>query len=460
MPREGGGLKQALSDAESARRVDPVRSESSLRAWLLHFVYDVLWALCGVVTVPWWLTRCMFNRTFRRLVWERLGFSLGTLQVKGDAPRVLVHGVSVGEVKAAQALIFNLEELGYEVVVSATTDTGLVVAAKLYGASRVARFPLDFSPVVSRFLRVVNPDAVLLVELEVWPSFLFVANRIDLPVAVVNGRITERSYESYERLRYLLPQFHRISMFCVQDAEYAERFRALSSEQRLIEITGNIKFDALPVETRAPDAAFRELLLGSFDGAVVVVGSTHEPEELWAVSAWKESFSEAALIIVPRHPERCDALATLLTEDGHKVQRLTELRATQEARVLDGVLLIDTVGDLEEIYGMADVAFVGGTLVDHGGQNMLEPAAVGTAVVHGPSVTNFVQEARLLQSAGASVLVDGPESLGPAVAELLADSALRVAMGERAREAILGQRGATAATLRALGALLPKAGSE
>ncbi|MDE0892545.1 MAG: 3-deoxy-D-manno-octulosonic acid transferase, partial [Planctomycetota bacterium] len=131
-----------------------------------------------------------------------------------------------------------------------------------------------------------------------------------------------------------------------------------------------------------------------------------------------------------------------------------------EVRVLDGVLLIDTVGDLEEIYGMGDVAFVGGTLVDHGGQNMLEPAAVGTAVVHGPSVTNFVQEARLLQSAGASVLVDGPEFLGPAIAELLADPALRANMGERAREAILGQRGATAATLGALGALLPKAGSE
>jgi 3-deoxy-D-manno-octulosonic-acid transferase len=141
------------------------------------------------------------------------------------------------------------------------------------------------------------------------------------------------------------------------------------------------------------------------------------------------------------------------------VQRLTELRDAGVRRDLDSLLLVDTVGDLEEIYCMGDVAFVGGTLVEHGGQNMLEPAAVGKAVVHGPSVENFVQEARLLQGAGASVLVKAPAELGPAIAELLTDPAKRSAMGGRAREAILSQRGATAASLAALGALLPKAGS-
>ena len=446
--------------AEFRERVAPVRIKSSLRAWLLHFTYDALWAICGVITIPWWLTRCLIDRTFRRLVWERLGFSLGSLQAKGGAPRVLVHGVSVGEVKAAQALILGLEEQGYEVVVSATTDTGLEIAAKLYGAGRIARFPLDFSPVVSRFLRVVRPDAVVLVELEVWPSFLLAANRTALPVAVVNGRITERSYERYDHFSYLLPQFHRISMFCVQDEEYAQRFRGLSSEQRFIEVTGNIKFDALPVESREPDSALKELLLGSFDGEVVVFGSTHGPEELWAVKAWEESFRDAALILAPRHPDRCESLALELTEAGHVVLRLTELRAGAMEAQPDAVLLIDTVGDLEEVYRLADVAFVGGTLVQHGGQNMLEPAAVGKAVLHGPNVDNFVQEARLLQGAGASVLIQAPDGLGPAIGELLADESKRTDMGERARKAILGQRGATAATLSALGALLPKAGSE
>jgi 3-deoxy-D-manno-octulosonic-acid transferase len=437
-------------------RADAVRRESSPRAWLLHFVYDLLWVLCAVLSFPWWATRCLTNRTFRRLVWERLGFELKGMQAKGAAPRVLVHGVSVGEVKAAQPLVAGLEERGYEVVLSATTDTGVAVAAQLYGAERVARFPLDFSLVVRRFLRAVKPDAVVLVELEVWPSFLLAANHQHLPVAVVNGRITERSFERYEAFRYLLPQFHRISMFCVQDEEYAARFRALSSEERRIVVTGNIKVDALPRELRAPGEELRRLICGEGTRRVVVAGSTHEPEERWIVEAWEEHFPDAALVLCPRHPERCEELAKAL---GDGVQRLTELRAGAGERDEACVLLVDTVGDLEKTYALADVVVVGGTLVEHGGQNMMEPAAAGCAVIHGPSVENFVQEARLLERAGASRVISGREELGAAVAALLADDDARAEMGERGRAAIEGGRGATRATLEALEALLPKAGS-
>jgi len=438
--------------------VDPIRRASSPRAWLLHFVYDLLWAVCAVASLPWWVTRCILNRTFRRLVWERLGFELKGLLQKGEAPRVLVHGVSVGEVKAAQALVEGLEQRGYEVVISATTDTGIAVASKIYGAQRVARFPLDFSPVVARFLRAIRPDAVVLVELEVWPSFLLAANRLGLPVAVVNGRITARSYERYDAFRYLLPQFHRISMFCVQDEEYAERFRALSSEPRRTVVTGNIKVDALPKEVRAPGEELLCLVAGEGTRQVVVAGSTHDPEERWAVEAWEEHFGGAALALCPRHPGRCEELAEVLSS-GRGVQRLTELRTGGVERDESQVLLVDTMGELEEIYGLADVVVVGGTFIPHGGQNMMEPAAAGCAVVHGPSVENFVQEARLLERAGASRIVTGPEELGPAVAALLADDGARKEMGERGRAAIAGERGATKATLEALEALLPKAGS-
>ena len=439
--------------------MDPIRRASSPRAWLLHFVYDLLWAVCAVASLPWWVTRCILNRTFRRLVWERLGFELKGLLQKGEAPRVLVHGVSVGEVKAAQALVEGLEQRGYEVVLSATTDTGIAVASKIYGAQRVARFPLDFSPVVARFLRAIRPDAVVLVELEVWPSFLLAANRLGLPVAVVNGRITARSYERYDAFRYLLPQFHRISMFCVQDEEYAERFRSLSSEPRRTVVTGNIKVDALPKEVRATSEELLRIVAGEGTRQVVVAGSTHDPEERWAVEAWEEHFGGAALALCPRHPGRCEELAEALSSGGRGVQRLTELRTGGVERDESQVLLVDTMGELEEIYGLADVVVVGGTFIPHGGQNMMEPAAAGCAVVHGPSVENFVQEARLLERAGASRIVTGPEELGPAVAALLADDGARTEMGERGRAAIAGERGATKATLEALEALLPKAGS-
>lgn len=398
----------------------------------------------------------MVNPIFRRLVWERLGFEWKGMRAKGTAPRVLVHGVSVGEVKAAQSLILGLEERGYEVVISATTDTGVDVAEKIYGGDRVARFPLDFSPVVGRFLRSLRLDAVVLVELEVWPSFLLAANRMNLPVAVVNGRITIRSYKRYEAFRYLLPQFHRITMFCVQDEEYAARFRDLSSQSRRIVVTGNIKVDALPVELRVPGAELQRLVCGESSRQVVVAGSTHEPEERWIVDAWRAHFEDAALVLCPRHPDRCEELATRL---GPGVQRLTELRSEGGERDESRALLIDTVGELEEIYGLADVVIVGGTFVQHGGQNMMEPAAAGRAVVHGPSVENFVQEARLLERAGASRVIAGEHELGEAVASLLADDLLRSEMGERGRAAIAGERGATRASLEALEGMLPKPGS-
>lgn len=441
---------------EGGQRAEPVRRESSLRAWLLHFVYDLLWVICALFSSPWWVTRCLINSTFRRLVWERLGFELKKVRAKGAAPRVLVHGVSVGEVKAAQSLVVGLEESGYEVVISATTDTGVDVASKVYGGDRVARFPLDFSPVVRRFLRSLRLDAVVLVELEVWPSFLLAANHTDIPVVVVNGRITARSYERYDAFRYLLPQFHRISMFCVQDEEYAARFKDLSSQARRIVVTGNIKVDALPLELRAPGAEIQQLVCGEASRQLVVAGSTHEPEERWVVDAWRAHFPDAALVLCPRHPDRCDELSVRL---GGRVQRLTELRSKGEERDESRALLIDTVGELEEIYGLADVVIVGGTLVQHGGQNMMEPAAAGRAVIHGPSFENFVQEARLLERAGASRVIAGEHELGATVRELLADDSLRSEMGELGRAAIAGERGATRATLEALEEMLPKAGS-
>ncbi|MCH2106974.1 MAG: hypothetical protein MK291_10065 [Planctomycetes bacterium] len=445
-----------MASKEGGQRAEPVRLESSLRAWLLHFVYDLLWVICALFAAPWWVSRCLLNGTFRRLVWERLGFELRCVRAKGEQPRVLVHGVSVGEIKAAQSLVTGLEERGYEVILSATTDTGIDVAQKLYGAERVARFPLDFSPVVRRFMRVLRLDAVVLIELEVWPSFLLAANHKELPVAVVNGRITARSYKRYEAFRYLLPQFHRITMFCVQDEEYAARFKDLSNGTRRIEVTGNIKVDALPLELRPPGAQLQRVVCGEAARQLVVAGSTHEPEERWIFDAWRADFPEAALVLCPRHPDRCDELSEHL---GPEVQRLTELRAGGEERDESKPLLVDTVGDLEEVYGLADVVIVGGTLVEHGGQNMMEPAAAGRAVVHGPSVENFVQEARLLERAGASRVIAGEEELGGAVRELLADASLRSEMGLRGREAISGERGATAATLAALEGVLPKAGS-
>ena len=410
-----------------------------------------MWLVTIVVASPWWALRCLRDRAFREMVSARLGLGLPAPPAPGARPRVLVHGVSVGEVMGARALVQRLEEAHpeLEVVVSTTTTTGESVARRLFPAHRVVRFPLDLSPVVRRFLARVRPTAVVLVELEVWPNFLRGANRAGVPVAVVNGRITGKSFSHYFLFRHLLPQFGRISLFCVQDEEYARRFEELSRDPRRILVTGNIKADALTIGRREPPAELVRLLGGRPGQPVVVAGSTHEPEERWVAEAWRAAAPGARLVLVPRHPGRAEEVVEALARAGAPAQRLTALRAG-EAPDPSRPAVVDTIGDLEGVYGLADLVFVGGSLVPHGGQNMLEPAAQGRPVLYGPHVANFVQEAALLERAGAARRLAGTDELARALGELLADPAARERMAAAGIAATRAQQGATRLTLAAL----------
>jgi 3-deoxy-D-manno-octulosonic-acid transferase len=369
----------------------------------------------------------------------------------------LVHGVSVGEVKAAQSLVRGLEEEAangeaLEVIISASTATGLKVARDLYPDHLVVRFPVDLSFIVRRFLGRLAPTSVILIELEIWPNFLREANRLGVPVAVVNGRITVESFARYCRFRSLLPQFGRITLFCAQDEVYADRFRTLSAAPTRVLTSGNLKVDGLRVGRRLPKPETLKQM-GPRDGQLVLVGgSTHNPEELLLTQAWRETFPEARLVLVPRHPGRAGEIIRALSQAGEKCQRLSELRAAGQAADAGRPLVVDTIGELEEVYSLADLAFVGGSLVPHGGQNMLEPAAQGVACIYGPHVGNFSREASLLESAGASERLSAAGELGGSCARLLGDGAGREAMGAAALVAVAGERGAAGKTLSALGA--------
>jgi len=444
VPREEP-LKDARAPIPAPLVGDPTPGAAR---FALHLVYDSIWALAFVLCSPWWVTRGLFDRRFRALAIARSFGPLPGPRARGARPRLLVHGVSVGEVKAARPLV---EDLGreYEIVLSTVTDTGFDVARKLYPGLSVARLPFDFSPMVGRFLSGVDPAAVILIELELWPSFLRVCNRRGIPLCVANGRITERSYPRYRLFRRLLPQFARISLFSAQDEEYAERFRLLGADPARVLVTGNIKADGLRTGVREPREEIRRLLGGTAGQQVLVAGSTHAPEERWVVEAWRASAPQARLLLVPRHPERAEGLCAELAEAGVRVQRLTALRAGElpdPARPA----LVDTIGELEQVYALADLVFVGGSLIPHGGQNMLEPAALGRAVVYGPHVGNFVQEAALLERAGASQRLAGQAELGPAFAALLSDSARAQRMGLAGMRAVEEQKGASARTLEAL----------
>lgn len=418
--------------------------------WALHAVYDLAWAFVALVASPWWVYRCARSKRFRAMVWARLGLDLPDLR-SPKRPRVLVHGVSVGEIKGAQALVRELERArpDVDVVVCTTTDTGLDVARRLYPRHTVVRFPLDHSWCVRRFLRRVDPSCVVLVELEIWPNFLRESNRAGVPLAVVNGRITETSFDHYRWFKHLLPQFNRLSLLCVQDADYARRFEELQAARERILVTGNIKVDGLPIGARAPSAELARLLGPRRGQLVIAAGSTHHPEERLVTTAWLASARTTRLILVPRHPERAASVERDLSELGLHPQLLTRLRAG-EASDPDRPAIVDTIGELESVWSLCDLAFVGGSLIPHGGQNMLEPASQGKAAVYGPNVGNFLQEAALLERAGAALRLASADELAPTFERLLASREDRARMGAAGLSAVEAQKGATAVTLDAL----------
>ncbi len=419
--------------------------------WALHLFYDSVWWLAMVGASPWWGWRMLTDARFARMVRGRLARDLPDLAASESRPRILIHGVSVGEVKAAQSLVESIErELPeLDVVISTTTYTGIDVARDLFEDRTVVRFPIDPSFFVRRFLTRLAPVCVVLVELEIWPNFLRVANELGIPVAVVNGRITEESFSSYRHFRNLLPQFNRISLFCVQDEEYARRFAELGNGCERVVVTGNVKADSLgdgPVE---PGEELSRLLAGGEGQVIVTAGSTHDPEERWLAEAWREAIPETRLILVPRHPDRAEAVVGELAQLGLQAQRLSGLR-TGERPDPSRPVIVDTIGELERVYGLSDLVYIGGSLVPHGGQNMLEPASQGRGVLYGPHVENFQLEAALLEEAGAAVRLEGRDELAPTLLALVRDEERRVRMAEAGLRAVRAQKGATRRTLEAL----------
>ncbi|MDG1983448.1 MAG: glycosyltransferase N-terminal domain-containing protein [Planctomycetota bacterium] len=451
-------LRQVTGGAEQATP-GPITSSPSvgLGRRALQMVYDVAIGLVWALMLPLFLVAGLARP---RLARKALSLStFGLCKLPPSAPRrerVLVHGVSVGEIKASQSLVHALSER-YEVVVSAFSDTGMQVAGQLFPELQVVRYPFDFAPLVARFWRRVRPDFVLLVELEAWPCFLRAANRRGAPVAVVSGRITEQSFRRY-KLFGALPEFGRVSLFAAQDEAYAARFAALAGSGERVLVTGNVKVDGLRGAREGPRrpalARLREqfgLRAEEASSFVIVAGSTHEPEELAFVEAARAALPEARLVLVPRHPERAQGVSEALSEAlDEEPELLSELRLAGRSADPRRPLIVDTIGELEEIYGVADAVFIGGSLIPHGGQNMMEPAAQGVPVVYGPHVDNFLHETELLESAGAALRVPDARRLGSALVELAQKPELRQRMGEAGRRVLLAERGATGATLEAL----------
>ncbi|HEY8519918.1 MAG TPA: 3-deoxy-D-manno-octulosonic acid transferase [Gammaproteobacteria bacterium] len=410
---------------------------------------DLGYLLGTVVLSPWIAYRLTVSRGWHELA-TRAGLKLGE-PLQGS---IWLHGSSAGEVSLLRPLIARLErELpSTPLLISTFTSTGLEAARKLYPRHRVTPFPLDLSFVVRRCLRRYRPKLVVIVESELWPNFILAARRCGVPVIVVNGKMSAKSHRLYARTRLIPRVLRELTAFGVQTEEHAERYRSLGVAPERIRVTGNMKYD-LPLP-RADDERTRVLraALGYTDGTVVVIGgSLHGGEDETLLDACRgvdPRGERCALILVPRYPSDTELFEQHARERGLKPVRKTAVDAgREEPPGRSGVLIVDTIGELGALYGVADVAFVGGSLFyrgsNKGGHNLMEPAVLGVPVLFGPYNFSFKETVEDLLRADAGRLVRDRGELERALAQLVASPEARRELGERGRQVVLRGQGAT-----------------
>lgn len=430
--------------------------------WCLNLAYAGL-LLAASPLVLW---RALRHGRYRRGWRERL---LGDLppRATSGAPHIWLHAVSVGEVILLQPLVRRLASARPEarLLVTTSTDAGYDVAREKLPGCDVHWCPLDFTWAVRRALRRVRPELLVLVELELWPNLIRAARSAGVPVALVNARMSLRSYRGYSRIRrWMAPLLQSMELIAAQTDEYAERLIALGAEPARTIVTGSMKFDGVQTDRAAPAVQTLRRLLGLQEGEpVFMAGSTQAPEEVAALDAWQAAraqFPNLRLVLVPRHRERFDEVAQLVRSRNLPLLRRSETTAVECAAAADAgvspVILLDTMGELATAWGVADIAYVGGSLTPgRGGQNLLEPAAYGAAVVCGRHTENFRAIVELLRSASALIEVDSGADLTRTLRRLLSETATRTSLGPRARAAVLSHQGAADRTLAALLAILP-----
>ena len=380
----------------------------------------------------------------------------------GDQPCIWFHAVSVGEVLLLRPIVEALARRrpGWEVVVSSTTTSGLAVARRTFPDLVTFYAPLDFSWSASEAMGRVRPTVLALVELELWPNLIRSAKASGARVAIINGRLSERSHRGYRRLRGLLgPTFRRIDVVAAQTEEYADRFVSVGVPARNVRVTGSVKYDGLEADRANPKtlALRRTLGLSSAD-LVFVAGSTMEGEEEAALAAYRAALAthpRLRLILVPRHAERFDRVADWLESRGERFVRRSRSGEIEGEGEGPPILLVDTLGELSAVWALADVAFVGGSLFGgRGGQNMMEPAAYGASVLFGPHTANFRETVEQLLTRGAARQVADSSDLASALIDDLDDPEAAAQRGAAARGFVLSQAGATDRTLAELDGLV------
>jgi 3-deoxy-D-manno-octulosonic-acid transferase len=427
----------------------------------VYLAYSVVTGLVLLLALPYFLYAAIRHQKYIGGLSQRLGYLPVSFNLDGDAS-IWVHAVSVGEVLAARPLLAALRERypRLKLFLSTTTLTGQQLARRhLSDVDAVFYFPFDWAFTARRTLNLVKPKLFVMMETEIWPNLLRECRRRGVRTALVNGRI---SYRSFPRYRLVRPFFRRvlrdIDRFCVQGDEAVRRLTELGADPARITVTGSLKFDSLespPTPGRGPERVLRFFRM-SPNRPVLIAGSTLKGEEEAVIRAFNRlriTGQNALLVIAARHPERFADVERLCRQEGLSTVRRSELAIDSEPRV-DAVVL-DTIGELAQLYQIATAVFVGGSLVAAGGHNILEPAMFGKPIVFGPHMENFAEIAETFLANGAAVQVRSGRELDEVLMSLMNDPVRRARLGAAARALIDTNRGARQKTLAVLTELLP-----
>jgi 3-deoxy-D-manno-octulosonic-acid transferase len=417
--------------------------------YLLNAVYGLVLSFL----FPWLAVRAlMTGRYLQGLLQKLLGVTPGFFS--SQKPAVWFHGVSVGEIHLLTTVVnaFRRRHPDWQCVISTTTKTGMAEAVKRFAGLPLIFWPFDFSWAIKRTIRAVRPRLVVLAESELWPNFLRVAGKRNVPVIVINGRMSPRSAARYRKLAWLARPllFSRVGKFAMQSDGYAQALRNLGVDPKRVTVTGSVKYDGVLGERKNQQTTALAAKLGITErDRVWVAGSTHAPEEEIVLDVFRRlrfKHPELRLILVPRSPDRFDEVARLI--DRHSFSFVRKSRLESPPSDQPAVILIDTMGDLNAAWGLADVGFTGGSLDGkRGGQSMIEPAGLGVPVVFGPHVWNFRDAAMRLLEVNAAIRVEGTNAMEHELLRLLDNNELRETMGKSARAMVLAQQGATERTI-------------
>jgi 3-deoxy-D-manno-octulosonic-acid transferase len=425
----------------------------------MRYVLDLLYLFAGLAYSPVIIYRAVRHGRYRTGWAERFG----RISRKSTEKKCIwLHAVSVGEVNAAKTLIKELEARfsDFEIVISSTTDTGFARAASLFSKDhQVFYFPFDFSWVMHRAFSRTRPSICLLMELEVWPNFVGTAKRLKIPVVVVNGRISDKSFPKYKRLKLLVKHiFRKVNLVLAQTDEYAQRFREIGVGNVIV--TGSLKYDTAQITDKIQGADALAVQLNIRNEKIWVAGGTGPGEEQIILDVFTrlkrtDKFEDLRLVIVPRKPERFEEVARLIEDAGFDFIRYSSIKNTGvKCKEKPPVILGDTMGDLRKFYCLATVIFVGRSLVPMGGSDMMEAAALGKCTVFGPHTFNFKQTVDSLLAGNGAIVVNNGDELLSTIQKCLTEPDFAHRIAQSGQDVIKKNQGATAKTIEQIEKLL------